>query len=212
MRKASILFLAALAICALAIAPAFACDKDKAASASTGEVKAQMVGDKASCGAKAEGASAQMMGDKAACAAACKGMSPAECAAKCAAMTPEEFGKHMGYNGKLQLVSMSVKGMTCGGCESSVSASLEKIDGVVKVCAISYKENKALVAIDPAKVKADALVTAVTNKGYTAEVIPAVATSGTSMTDAHKGCSAEQKAACEKKAAEAKETSDKQPH
>lgn len=212
MRKASILFLAALAICALAIAPAFACDKDKAASASTGEVKAQMVGDKASCGSKGEGASAQMTGDKAACAAACKGMSASECAAKCASLSGEELGKHMGYNGKLQLVNMSVKGMTCGGCESSVKASLEKIDGVVKVCNISYKENMAVVVIDPAKVKSDVITTAVTNKGYTAEIIPAVATSGTSTTDAHKGCSAEQKAACEKKAAEAKEASAKQPH
>ena len=208
MRKASILFLAALAIFALAVAPVFACDKDKA-SASTGEVKAQMVGDKASCGSKAEGASAQLTGDK----AACKGMSAAECATKCASMSPEELGKHMGYNGKVQLVNMSVKGMTCGGCETSVRASLEKIEGVVKVCNISYKDNMAVVVIDPTKIKSDVLTTAVTNKGYAAEIIPAVATSGTSATDAHKGCTAEQKAACEaKKAAETKETSDKQPH
>jgi copper chaperone CopZ len=212
MRKATILILTALAFGAFALSPVFACDKDKA-SASTGEVKAQMVGDKASCGAKAEGASAQLTGDKAACAAACKTMSAAECAAMCGSMSPEALGKHLGYNGKVQLVNMSVKGMTCGGCETSVKASLEKIDGVVKVCAISYKDNVALVAIDPAKVKSDVLTTTVTNKGYAAEIIPAVATTGTTTTDAHKGCTAEQKAACEaKKAAETKEASDKQPH
>lgn len=212
MRKASILFLAALAICALAIAPVFACDKDKA-SASTGEVKAQMIGDKASCGSKAEGASAQLTGDKAACAAACKDMSAAECAAKCGSMSAEDLAKHCGYDGKVQMINMSIKGMTCGGCESSVRASLEKIDGVVKVCAISYKDNMAVVVVDPAKVKNEVLTTTVSNKGYAVEIIPAVATSGTKTTDAHKGCSAEQKAACEaKKAAETKEASDKQPH
>lgn len=211
MRKATTLILAALALTAFAVSPIFACDHDKT-SANTGEVKAQMVGDKASCGAKTEGASAQMMGDKAACAAACKTMSAAECAAKCGTMSAEDLAKHCGYDGKVQMINMSIKGMTCGGCESSVRATLEKIEGVVKVCAVSFKDNMAVVVIDPTKAKTEALTTAVTNKGYAVEVIPAVVTTG-SIGDLHKGCTAEQKAACAaKKDAGTTETSDKQPH
>jgi copper chaperone CopZ len=127
-------------------------------------------------------------------------------------MSAEDLAKHCGYDGKVEMITMSVKGMTCGGCEGSVRATLEKIEGVVKVCAVSFKDNMAVVVIDPAKAKAEMLTTAVTNKGYAVEVIPAVATTGSTV-DAHKGCSAEQKAACAaKKAAETSETSDKQPH
>ena len=210
MRKATTMILAALALTAFAVSPIFACGEEKT-SANTGEVKAQMVGDKASCGAKAEGASAQMTGDKAACK---MGRTSAECAAKCGTMSAEDLAKHCNYDGKVQMINMSIKGMTCGGCESSVRASLEKIEGVVKVCAVSYKENMAVVVIDPSKTKTDVVTTAVSNKGYAVEVIPAVATTATGKTvDAHKGCTAEQKAACAaKKDAGTTETSDKQPH
>lgn len=208
-KKTTTMILAALALTAFAVSPIFACGEEKT-SANTGEVKAQMVGDKASCGAKAEGASAQMTGDK----AACKTMSAAECAAKCGTMSAEDLAKHCNYDGKVEMINMSIKGMTCGGCESSVRASLEKIEGVVKVCAISYKDNMAVVVIDPAKTKTDVLTTAVSNKGYAVEVIPAVATTTTGKTvDAHKGCTAEQKAACAaKKEAGTTETTTKQPH
>lgn len=213
MRKATTLILAAFALTAFAVSPIFACGEEKT-SANTGEVKAQMVGDKASCGAKTEGASGKLIGDKAACAAACKTMSAAECAAKCGTMSAEDLAKHCNYDGQVQMINMSIKGMTCGGCESSVRASLEKIEGVVKVCAISYKDNMAVVVIDPSKTKTDVLTTAVSNKGYAVEVIPAVATTTTDKAvDAHKGCTAEQKAACAaKKAAETQETTAKQPH
>jgi copper chaperone len=213
-RKATILILAALALTAFAVSPIFACDHGAKTSASTGDAKAQMVGEHASCGAKADAASAKMMGEKGACTAhGDMKMSAAECAAKCAAMSPEDLAKCVKYDGQAQMINMSVKGMTCGGCENSVKASLEKIDGVVKVMSISYTDNTAMVVIDPTKTKPEVLTTAIVNKGYTAEVIPAVATTTTTMSEAHKSCTPEQKAACAaKKAAETQETSDKQPH
>jgi copper chaperone len=65
--------------------------------------------------------------------------------------------------------------MTCGGCENSVKTALEDVPGVIKVAKISYKDGVALVCFDPEKGKTDAMTTAVTNKGYEAEIIPAVA-------------------------------------
>lgn len=213
MRKATTLILAALALTAFVVTPIFACDHGAKTSANTGDAKAQMVGEHASCGAKGDAASAKMMGEKGACTAhGDMKMSAAECAAKCAAMSPEDLAKCVKYDGQVQMINMSVKGMTCGGCENSVRASLEKIDGVVKVFSVSYTDNTAMVVIDPTKTKPEALTTAIVNKGYTAEVIPAVATT-TTMSEAHKSCTPEQKAACAtKKAAETQETSDKQPH
>jgi copper chaperone len=207
-RKTSLLVLALLAILSLGITSAFACDKDGAnatkasATGCTGMAKAQMTSDKGACTGH---------GEK---------MSAAECAAKCASMSPEDMAKACNYDGKVQMIQMSVKGMTCGGCESSIKACLEKIDGVVKVCAVSYKDDFAAVVIDPSKTKSDLLTTAITNKGYTAEVIPAVAAATTGAADLHKGCTAEQRAACAtkkttcetKKDAKTEETSAKQPN
>jgi copper chaperone len=216
-RKATIFILAALALMAFAVSPIFACDKDAKTSASTGTTNAQMVGEKTGCTAHGTMTAAE-------CAAKCANMSPAECAAKCGSMSEADLAKMCNYDGKVQMVNMSVKGMTCGGCESSVKASLEKVPGVVKVCAVSYKDNMAVVVIDPTKTKTDALTTAVSNKGYAVEVIPAVATTTTGT--AGKSCSASQKAACaaagkagcaghgEAKTEETKATttSDNQPH
>lgn len=111
------------------------------------------------------------------------------------AMSPEECAKMCGYTGgKCEVISMSVKGMTCGGCETSVTASLEKVPGVVKVVSVSYKDGIAMVCIDPAKCKTDGLTSAVSNKGFEAEIIPAVATTAT--TASGKACNPDDKAAC----------------
>lgn len=95
--------------------------------------------------------------------------------------------------GKCETISMNIAGMHCGGCESSISAALMKQDGVIKVVSIDYKSGTATVCFDPAKVKSDKLATLVTQKGYKAEIIPAVATSGTETTEA-KACGVSAKA------------------
>lgn len=205
MRKSAMLVLALFAVLSLGVMSAYACDKTEANAT------------KASASGCPGAAKAQMIGEKTGCAAHGESMTAADCAAKCAAMSPEDLAKSCNYDGKAQMIKISVKGMTCGGCESSIKACLEKIDGVVKVCAVSYKDDFAAVVIDPTKTKSEMLTTAITNKGYTAEVIPAVATTTTGAANLHKGCTAEQKAACGAKAemkaeTKAEETSDKQPH
>ncbi len=81
-----------------------------------------------------------------------------------------------GVDSKL-LRTISIKGMTCTGCESGVSAALTKVPGVVEVVSISYEKGEATVKIDPARLNESELITAVSSKGYEAKVIPAVATS-----------------------------------
>ncbi|MCP4704705.1 MAG: heavy-metal-associated domain-containing protein [candidate division Zixibacteria bacterium] len=79
---------------------------------------------------------------------------------------------------------MNIKGMTCGGCESSVSKALMEQDGVFKVVSIDHKSGMATVCFDPTKVESDKLIKLVTKKGFKAEVVAAVADGEA----AHKGC------------------------
>jgi copper chaperone CopZ len=91
--------------------------------------------------------------------------------------TAHDCAKKCGYTGKCEMRSISIKGMTCGGCEKAITAALSELPGVIKVTDICHKAGMAEVCIDPIKVKDEALTTAVVNKGYKAEIIPAVAKS-----------------------------------
>lgn len=218
MKKTLLVGMGMVAMLSLASAPVFACGENKdanATSASTGQTEAKMVGASGGCTAgTATSADAKMIGDKASCAAACSADMQKYCN-----MTSAELSKMAGYDGQVQLVPMSIKGMTCGGCESSVTAELSKVPGVVKVLTISYKDATALVLIDPTKAKVETLATTVTNKGYQAEILPAVAHTGANASGAGKTCgaagaaNASGKAACGAKTdTEVKETSAKQPN
>jgi copper chaperone len=90
-------------------------------------------------------------------------------------LTAEDYIKQCNYEGKCQYTAVSIKGMTCGGCERSVTTALSKVPGVVKVCSVSYKEGMAGVCFDPTKTSGEALTKAVANVGYEAAIIPAVA-------------------------------------
>jgi len=114
-------------------------------------------------------------------------MTPAECAKLCG-MTPEECAKLCGGKDNCNITQMSIKGMTCVGCEKSVSAALEAIPGVIKVVKIDPKEGIALVCTDAKKCTADDLTKVVTNKGYEASIIPAVAKTWSAPTGIKKGC------------------------
>lgn len=157
MRKQILLAVAAIAVLALVAAPAFAGPFCSAKTASA---------DKAACSAKF-GKLASADG-KAACLAK-YGMTEEECRAMC---------KEIGDN--CVLTNISIKGMTCGGCEKSVTAALLETPGVVKVVKVSHKDGMALVAIDPKKVENNGLIQAVSNKGFEAQIIPAVAITGSS--------------------------------
>lgn len=215
MKKMIFLGLSGLAVLAMTIAPVVACDGGKEASTTS----AQATSSKATCGAKTEGASASLVGascgeKSTATTASAHGscnlngqkLTAEECAKMMSTMTPEQCAKACGYEGKMEMVNMNIKGMTCGGCEGSVTAALEKTPGVVKVISVNYKDGSALVCIDPSKTKAETLTQTVTNKGYEAQIIPAVATTGTTTKGAtcSKTCSPAEAAACAAKDTKAK--------
>lgn len=140
---------------------------DKATCASkTSTTNAKLVGDKATCASKTSTTNAKLAGDKASCAAACasKGASLA---------TAEECATLCSKSSEVRVVS--IEGMTCGGCEESIKATLAKAPGVLKVINVSYQDGIALVAVDKNKVCTTTMAKMVTDKGYKAEVIPAVA-------------------------------------
>ena len=104
----------------------------------------------------------------------CKVMSPEECL-KLYGISPEECKKMCADHANCGFTKMSVKGMTCGSCESQVTSALSKVEGVNKVIKVDHKEGFALVCCDPAKIDNKMLTAAVINTGYQAEIIPAVA-------------------------------------
>jgi len=102
------------------------------------------------------------------------------------------------YTGKCETIYMNISGMTCTGCETSITEALLKQEGVIKVVSIDHQSGKATVCFDPTKVESTNLTKLVSNKGYKAEIIPAVATSGTDATNV-KACAASTKAEDTKK-------------
>ncbi len=211
MKKMIFLGLSGLAVLALTVAPVVAGEN------CSGTKTTATTASKSTCGSKTEGTNAKMIGSGSSCGdkatattasahGACnldgKKLTAEECAAMMKTMSAEECAKMCGYEGKMEMVNMNIKGMTCGGCEGSVTAALEKTPGVVKVLSVNYKDGSALVCIDPAKTKAETLTQTVANKGYEAQIIPAVATTTVGATTKAAGagcaktCTAEEKAAC----------------
>ena len=177
MRKIIVTTLAALALFALVSGDALARGASEASTKSTCSA--------AKTTAKlAASEEAPSTGAKACCPNAKTGCSYAKGATGSAQLTAEEHTRLCKGDGKCEFTAISIKGMTCGGCEKSVSAALTEVPGVLKVVRVSYEEEVAEVCFDPNKTTGEALTTAVANKGYEAEIIPAVATSSDS-----KGCS-----------------------
>ena len=123
----------------------------------------------------------------------------AACAAKLG-ITVEDCQK-LCASGDYTHINMSIKGMTGTGCENAISTCLQAVPGVVKVGVVSYKDGTAYLMIDPKKVKNEDLVTAVSSKGYQAEVIPAVSVTaaGAQTVGAQHPCGAAAASACAKK-------------
>lgn len=65
----------------------------------------------------------------------------------------------------MQTITISVQGMTCGGCTSSVERALKRLDGVAAARA-ELKPGQVTVDFDPGKVDADELVQAIEDAGY----------------------------------------------
>lgn len=65
----------------------------------------------------------------------------------------------------MQTITISVKGMTCGGCVNSVTKALSAVKGVEKVD-VRLEQNQATVTFDEAQVTKDTLRLAVEDAGY----------------------------------------------
>ena len=64
-----------------------------------------------------------------------------------------------------QTVTLSVPGMTCSACPSTVKAALNRVEGVTSVD-VRYEERDATVTFDDEKTTVEALTQATTNAGY----------------------------------------------
>jgi len=62
--------------------------------------------------------------------------------------------------------TFQVKGMHCGGCSSTITATLEKIDGVIEASA-DHEKGVAEAVYHPRKVEADELKAEIEKLGYT---------------------------------------------
>ncbi|HOP06065.1 MAG TPA: cation transporter [candidate division Zixibacteria bacterium] len=179
MRKAAILMIAALVL-VLAGSQVFSGESCTAARKTSASAVAK------TSDAKMSMASVNMTPEQ--CAQAC-GMSAEECKQFCA--------DHQGCG----FTRIDIKGMTGSGCEQAVTTALSKVEGVQKVLKVDHKEGYALVCTMMDKVKGDNLIKAISDKGYTAEIIPAA--TGTTVDNAAvksgcdpKTCAASAKGGC----------------
>lgn len=67
-----------------------------------------------------------------------------------------------------EIVTLTVTGMKCGGCEANVSSQLSALDGILKVRA-SSKAKEVEVEFDTEKTDVDAIKAIITKAGYAVE-------------------------------------------
>ena len=97
------------------------------------------------------------------------------CAEICGIKVDDKVTADCDYKGKCEVVSLNITGMTCDGCESSITTALMEQKGVFKVVSIDHKTRLATVCFDPIKTDSDKLAKLVTKKGYKSEILAAVA-------------------------------------
>lgn len=191
--KISIALIAAFAlVAAFTYSTGYTCGGDKASTATkvNAETKSYACGSKAD---KAEKATAKMIDGK------------SHCSSSKTAMAAKD-GKTCTIDGvTYEARTMNIAGMTCGGCEKSVTAALASAPGVHKVEKVCYESGTAMVWVKADKVCEKSMVKSVADKGFKAEIIPAVATSNTAgekvcpvTGKTMKSASADKKAGCDK--------------
>jgi len=163
-------------------------DATMASSKTTGAGAACPMGDKVACTAA----------DKAACAAKLTGITTAsacsiesclkECEAKHAEVCGAEASKH-------HLTAMSIKGMTCAGCENNVKTTLMAVEGVNSVIEVCHKAGFAVVCVkEGVKINNESMIKAVSAKGFESQIIPAVSVTTTTTNTTEKAeCEAHKK-------------------
>ena len=190
MRKAYVSMIALVLGLAFVMAPmgAFACGSAKTGttSANASTVNAKYAGADKAC----------ITSNKAACSA--EKVSTSADAAETSAET------------KFASATFHVTGMHCGACENKVTTALKNTAGVDKVEKVDYKTGTAVVTYDAAVVGCTSNMTkAIDAAGFTAEVVPAVASDAVNNCPYSKACphtgeactnmTAAQKAACASK-------------
>jgi mercuric ion binding protein len=75
-------------------------------------------------------------------------------------------------------VTLTVKGMTCGGCVLGTRKVLTRLPGVAKAD-VSYEKGTAVVTYDSAKVTVEQMVAAIKTLGYTATPVAPAASAAT---------------------------------
>jgi copper chaperone CopZ len=68
-------------------------------------------------------------------------------------------------SGPVNRIEVSIKGMTCTGCEQTIQTSVAKLDGVKSVKA-NFTTGKAFVDYVPGLVDTSMIKTAIAQKGY----------------------------------------------
>jgi copper chaperone len=62
-------------------------------------------------------------------------------------------------------MTLTVTGMSCGGCENAIKRALSTLDGVSNVSA-SHRDNRVTLTYDPAKVDRTEIEQRIENAGY----------------------------------------------
>ncbi|MFH2035665.1 MAG: cation transporter [Candidatus Zixiibacteriota bacterium] len=97
------------------------------------------------------------------------------CTKTCAAPCPTMKAEEAKANSEAKVakdcanIVLAIEGMTCAGCENSISKALGEVKGVLAVESISHKDGKAVVCVVP-DTDAEMIAGAVTKLGYKAEV------------------------------------------
>lgn len=68
-----------------------------------------------------------------------------------------------------KVVSLRIKGMTCGGCVFAVRKVLTRLAGVT-TAEVSYEKGLAVVTYDPARVTTSQMIAAIETLGYSAAI------------------------------------------
>lgn len=66
------------------------------------------------------------------------------------------------------MITLKVEGMTCGHCEQAVKKALAAVPGVERVVEVNHETQRAVV---DGRSDAEALIAAVREEGFTAEVV-----------------------------------------
>ena len=67
--------------------------------------------------------------------------------------------------GEISEVTITVKGMTCAGCEFNVETGIKKLKGIIRAKA-DFKQEKVKVRFDKGRVKIEDIIRAINKTGY----------------------------------------------